>query len=209
MISIATLTAALKSWLTAEQKATSLAANRARAVERARRIAKSKLLYVLGAGGRDPKASTPFTKRNGLTGSDCVGFTSWCLGHDRYQPETFELYDGWINTDSLMADAVGARQWYERVGRPESGDVVVFPSLHKDGKRIRMGHIALVVEVPLGMPADVYSLPEVIRRDWLRIVKVIDCAAAAARKPYAVKETTAAASWDKPDAMFARCVRVP
>jgi hypothetical protein len=151
------------------------------AVERARRMAKQKTTYILGAGGRDPKASTPLTKRNGALGSDCVGFTSWCLQHDRYQPETFELYDGWINTDSLMMDA-------------------------KDGKRVRMGHIALVVEVPTEFP-DGFSFGQQDRRAWLHRVLVIDCAAASNRKPYAITETRASASWDKADAMFARCVR--
>jgi hypothetical protein len=174
------------------------------AVARARRIAAKPSTYVLGAGGRDPQASTPFTKRNGVLGSDCVGFTSWCLGHDRFQPETFDLYDGWINTDSLMADARGARQWYREVDVPAPGDVVVFPSLHAGGKRIRIGHIALVVEVPGDMPVGVWTRED--RRAWLSRVKVIDCAGAAARRPYAVKETTAAASWDKPDAMWARLV---
>jgi hypothetical protein len=179
------------------------------AVERARAMALVKSLYILGAGGRDPKAKTPLTKRLGKWGSDCIGFVLWCLGHDRYQPETFELYDGWINTDSLMMDAKGARSWYAPVAIPEPGDVVVFPSIYKDGKRIRMGHIGLVVEVPADMPENVYGLPAAERRAWLAKVIVIDCAAASARKPYAISETTAAASWDKSDAMFARCVREP
>jgi hypothetical protein len=176
------------------------------AVERARRMAKQKTTYILGAGGRDPKASTPLTKRNGALGSDCVGFTSWCLQHDRYQPETFELYDGWINTDSLMMDAKGRRSWYAPVTKPEPGDVVVYPSLYKDGKRVRMGHIALVVEVPTEFP-DGFSFGQQDRRAWLHRVLVIDCAAASNRKPYAITETRASASWDKADAMFARCVR--
>lgn len=186
-----------------------LAANRARAVERARRIAASKSTYKLGAGGRDPLAETPFTKRDGVLGSDCIGFTCWCLGHDRFQPDTFPVYDGWINTDSLMTDARDKQTWYAEVKRPEPGDVVVFPSIHKDGKRVRVGHIGLVVEAPEDMPDDVYALPAKERRAWLAKVKVIDCAGAASRKQYAVKETSAAASWDKPDAMFARCVRAP
>lgn len=187
-----------------------LAANRARAVERAHRIALNRSLYIMGAGGRDPKAETPFTKKGGLLGSDCVGFTCWCLGHDRYQT-SFPLYDGWINTDSLMSDAIGRRTWYSAIAKPEPGDVVVFPSIVKDGKRLRIGHIALVTDVPADMPDDVYALSDTERRRWLLKVKVIDCAGAHSRKlrGYAVAETTAAASWDKPDAMFARCVRAP
>src|SRR5690606_25727236 len=99
--------------------------------------------------------------------------------------------------------------WYAEVKRPEPGDGVCFPSIRKDGRRVRIGHIGLVAEVPEDMPDDVYSLPAEERRKWLARVKVIDCAGARSRKPYAVKETTAAASWDKADAMFARCVRAP
>lgn len=190
-----------------KQKVDVLAENRTRAAERARRIAAKPSLYILGAGGRDPKAETPFTRKDSQLGADCVGFTCWCLGHDRYQPATFPLYDGWINTDSLLLDANGRQTWYARVSRPEPGDVVVFPSIVKDGHRERMGHIALVVYVPSEMPGDVYTLSAGARRAWLLRVKVIDCAAASARKPYAVHETTAAASWDKPDAMFCRLVR--
>jgi hypothetical protein len=186
-----------------------LAENRTHAVERARRITKVPSFYILGAGGRSPTADTPFTVRDGRTGSDCVGFTCWCLSHDRYQPKTFTTYGGWINTDSLMMDAHGPCEWYAPQPKPEPGDVVVFPSLHHDGKMTRMGHIALVVDVPADMPDDVYALPAAERRQWLTRVRVIDCAAAHGRVPHAVSETTAAASWDKPDAMFARCLRVP
>jgi hypothetical protein len=184
-----------------------LVANRARAVARARRIARKPSTYVLGAGGRSPVVSHPFTTRGDRLGADCVGFTSWCLGHDRFQPKTFTTYGGWINTDSLMTDARGNRTWYEPIACPEPGDVVVFPSLRKDSLMTRMGHIGLIVEVPADMPENVYALPAVERRRWLGRVRVIDCAASPGRKPYAVSETVAAASWDKPDAMFARCSR--
>jgi hypothetical protein len=187
-----------------------LAINRAHAVERARRIAAKPSVYVLGAGGRDPLAETPFTVRDGRRGSDCVGFTSWCLGHDRYQPATFGLFSGWINTDSLMTDARGKQSWYAQVAKPEPGDVVVFPSILVNGDRKRMGHIALVVSVPRDFPQDFsFTMPDTVRRRWLSKVGVIDCAGSRIRKErgYAVAETTAAASWDKPDAIFARLIR--
>lgn len=185
-------------------------ANRERAVDRAQRIAAMPSRYVLGAGGRSPNAVTPFTVRDGVLGCDCVGFTSWCLGHDRYQPKTFPHYDGWINTDSLMSDARDTCTWYEPIARPEPGDVVVFPSIHRNGARVRMGHIGLVTDVPDDFPDD-FRFTQADRRSWLAHVTVIDCAGAASRRAngHAVAETTAAASWDKPDAMFARCVRVP
>ena len=189
----------LRQWLIAEKQNDP--------VERARRIAAKPSVYVLGAGGRNPKADVPFTKRDGKYGSDCVGFTCWCLGHDRYQPTSFSYYSGWINTDSLMDDARGKQSWYIEVAVPRPGDVVVFPSIYKDGARLRMGHIALVCEVPDDMPAGVWARHD--RKAWLERVKVIDCAAAKSRKLMgrAVAETTAAASWDKPDAIWARLVR--
>ncbi len=109
-----------------------------------------------------------------------------------------------------MTDTRGEQTWYEPIARPEPGDVVVFPSLrNKAGKMTRMGHIGLVVTVPTDYPSDVYAMPAGERRSWLALVGVIDCAGADSRKPYATKQTTAAASWDKPDAMFARCRRAP
>jgi CHAP domain-containing protein len=218
MWSLGQLMGALVSWLKNEQKmaaqpapADPLAANRARAVQRARLIAAGTSRYKLGAGGRSPLAMTPFTDRDGVLGCDCVGFTCWCLGHDRYQPKTFHYYDGWINTDSLMSDARGKQDWYEPARKPEPGDVVVFPSIVRNGERVRIGHIALVTSVPGDVPDDVYSLPDLERRRWLLKVGVIDCAGALSRRLHnrAVAETTAAASWDKPDAMFARCKRAP
>jgi hypothetical protein len=200
-----------KDKLTVEFRADPLADNRLRAVARARVIAARPSLYILGAGGRNPKNDTPFTLKDNRLGSDCVGFTAWCLGHDRYQPKSFPFYDGWINTDSLMMDAKAKRTWYARIGKPEPGDVVVFPSIVQDGVRKRIGHIGLVTFVPRDIPDDVYSLSDTERRRWLKQVGVIDCAGSQGRRlnGRAVAETSAAASWDKPDAMFARCTRAP
>jgi hypothetical protein len=186
-----------------------LVENRARAVQRARLMTQLPTRYVLGAGGRDPKADTPLTKRDGVLGSDCIGLTCWALGHDRYQPGSFDFYSGWINTDSMMMDARRDCTWYAPTAMPVPGDVVVFPSIIADGVRQRIGHIGLIVEVPDDLPPDVWSEPAASRRAWLQRIKVIDCASSAARRNrgHAVAETTAAASWDKPDAMFCRLVR--
>lgn len=183
-----------------------LVANRRAAVARACAAAKQPARYKLGAGGRDPLAKIPHTVRDGVIGSDCVGFTSWCLGHDRYQPKTFPRFGGWINTDSLIADARNERTWYERVSVPAPGDVVVSPSTYKDGRRVRLGHIGLVVSVPDDLPPDAFFRPD--RRELLARVQVVDCAAAASRGAHAVAATTAA-GWARPDAIWARCVRAP
>lgn len=180
------------------------------AVARARRIAAlSKSLYILGTGGRNPGAETPFTIKKGLLGSDCIGFVLWCLGLDRYQPIDgkdieYPFYDGWINTDSMLMDVHGSqiefRSVYDVDAQP--GDMVVYPSLWKDGKMIRMGHIGLIVEVGKNR-AECNSHSE-----FMKALVVIDCAAALTRKikGRAVAERNGSL-WDKPDARIVRWKR--
>lgn len=167
--------------------------------------------YKLGAGGTSPDAPTPFTVRDGVLGSDCIGFVLWCLGQPRFQ-KTFPHYGGWINTDSSIADARSTNYLWRIVNQPEPGDVVVFPSIYKDGKRARIGHIGLIVACGVDTSrwtANLWKRDKSDRATFLRHIKVIDCAAALSRRILgrAIKETTAAASWNKPDAVFLRMVK--
>lgn len=170
-----------------------------------------KAKYVLGAGGRDPNASSPFTTKDGVVGSDCVGWVLWACGIDRYQPKLFTYYDGWMNTDSIIEDAkrgVGGKLW-KLLAKPEVGCLVIFPSIHKNGKMTRMGHVGLVVEVPAEWPDDFASWPDKERKELLKLVKVIDCNASWGRKlkGKAIGQITAADLWNKPDAVFVAWVR--
>lgn len=169
-----------------------------------------KAKYILGEGGRDPNASTPFTPdKNGVVGSDCVGWVLWALGVDRYQPKLFTYYDGWMNTDSIIDDAqkgVGGRLW-KLLNKPEPGCLVIFPSLHNAaGKMTRMGHVGLVVEVPGEWPDDFASWSAKERTELLKHVKVIDCNASFARRlaGKAIGQITAADLWNKPDAVWVK-----
>lgn len=149
--------------------------------------------YVLGAGGRDPDAPAPWTRRGARYGSDCVGFVLWCWGLDRYQPATFPLYGGWINTDSALQSVRTSGQWFELVegGRAvEPGDLLVFPSvdLDHDGSRDRIGHVGLVSHVPYLWDGDVGDL------------RVIHCAASGR---VAVRESSGA-PWAGRDAFRGR-----
>lgn len=172
--------------------------------------------YILGEGGRSPLAKDCFTPdKNGNRGSDCIGFVMWCLQLDRYQPKTFRFYDGWMNTDSVMMDATsggifgeGHRIMWRKVTQPQAGDLVVFPSIHKNGKRVRVGHVGLVVEAPEIWPK--LMNPDQ-RREMLKQVKVIDCNSGWLRKlkGKAIAEITAATLWDKPDAIFVRYIEAP
>lgn len=166
-----------------------------------------KAKYILGEGGREPTNATPFTPdKKGTLGSDCVGWVLWCLGIDRYQPKLFTYYDGWMNTDSIIDDAksgVGGKLW-KLLKRPEVGSLIIFPSLRSGGKMTRMGHVGLVVEVPAEWPDDFMSWSPKERTSLLKLVKVIDCNASFARRVSgkAIGVGTAAALWDKPDAVF-------
>lgn len=103
-------------------------------------------------GGKDPTAIDPFDRWNkpGETfinrTADCIGGMTWCGGFDRYQPQRFShLYDGWINTDSMIEDAHGPRKCFHVLDRPEPGCFVVFAS-GSAGHAI--GHIGGITDVP-------------------------------------------------------------
>lgn len=180
------------------------------AVLRALAIAKmDRSVYKLGAGGKDPEDAEPFTDLGTIYGSDCVGFVLWCLGLDRFQEKLFPLYGGWINTDSIMLDAARDQSFFEFTDKPESGDLVVFPSIMKNGKRIRIGHVAIVTSVDVdtrNWTDHLWERGSKDRATFLSRVNVVDCAGNFRRKlrGKAVQLTTAAASWNKPDARFVR-----
>lgn len=169
--------------------------------------------YYLGAGGRDPSKATCATVRDGITGSDCVGFVMWALGIDRYQPSRFGYYGGWMNTDSVIYDATdvkgrktGFSRAWDRLSRPEPGALVIFPSLYKNGKRTRIGHVGLIVEVPAEWPDNLSEWSDKERRNLLNLVKVIDCNASLARrlKGKAIGMNTMGALWSGHDVVIAK-----
>lgn len=159
------------------------------AVERAKRISLGLAKYILGSGGRNPQAENPFTSKKGILGSDCIGFVLWCWGLDRYQPADgkdidYPFYEGWINTDSMLMDVDKDQTLFEEIDQPFPGCAVVYPSIWKNGKMIRMGHIGLVVETPSQWPTreDWKKLSVKERKSWMKKVTVIDCAGAVTRK---------------------------
>ncbi len=121
----------------------------AQAVGRAKAAAAANLTkYKLGAGGKDPEGYPGAT-------SDCVGFTCWASGIDRYQVGNFPVYDGWINTDSAIEEAERkytakkpqAKLSFKSLGPDEKvqpGDWVCFPSISMAGKRARIGHVGII-----------------------------------------------------------------
>lgn len=103
-------------------------------------------------GGKDPTAPDPADRwsKPGSTfvnrTSDCMGGAAWCSGFDRLQEERFgHLYDGWINTNSMILDASGPRRCFVPLERPEPGCLVVCKSGSPGHK---VGHVGVVVSVP-------------------------------------------------------------
>lgn len=100
--------------------------------------------YVMGAGGNNPSAKGPGTAPG--VSSDCVGFVAWACGFDRYQPGRFEYYGGWINTDSMLLDATGKQGFFKPMLELIYPHLIVYPSTFREGKRVRVGHVGLVVD---------------------------------------------------------------
>jgi hypothetical protein len=100
-------------------------------------------------GGADPNVGYPQDKQTG--GCDCIGFAAWCAGFDRYQPKKFPLYDGYINTDSMIEEAVQSKpggHWFETLPNPEPGCFIVAASFWKKlplPRRV-IGHIGVVTD---------------------------------------------------------------
>lgn len=118
-------------------------------------------------GGADPNATSPWTITPDGKGvihksCDCIGCALWARGLDRYQPTRFaHLYGGYINTDSLLMDALGvravtgvgsdepARKLFSPASSLRRGTWVVFPSRYVNGRRVATtwGHIMTIVNV--------------------------------------------------------------
>ena len=139
-------------------------------------------------GGKDPTAAHPGSTSYGerTWTADCMGFVAWCMGFDRYQPQGFPLWSGWINGASAIADSKKDRLYFKDSGQePLPGDVVVY-----GGYGGKIGHIGLVVSVPEGWQKDVYSGSKAAH--WAK-VGVVHCSAGHQRKlGYAVAEDNAA-----------------
>lgn len=152
-------------------------------------------------GGKDPRAPDPadrwqkpgstFTNRT----SDCIGGASWEGGWDRFQPQRFPIYGGWINTDSMRMECrrvIGKkspRRCFERVEAPVLGGYVVFES-GAGGHPV--GHIG---GTPLGAP-DGWNPSDRASWDALEVVDI------AARTPRPANKLTTGRGWFAKDAYF-------
>lgn len=142
--------------------------------------------YLVGAGGRNAAARTPDSVVRGRRGCDYAGFLAWCLGYDRHQ-RGFTPGSDWISADSMICEAETQGAWFRALAAPELGSVLAYCSieLERDGRRDRIGHAALVVELP-----ERWTVTEAA---WAAL-RIIHCAPSIQRRRgYAIDETHAAA----------------
>ena len=101
-------------------------------------------------GGDDPLAEHCADVSYGgrtLT-ADCIGFALYCAGIARRQPGFKGSRGEWLNTDSVLDDAHGAQVFFRTLKPGEKarpGDLVVTRSKFLLGKRIRAGHIEMLL----------------------------------------------------------------
>lgn len=124
--------------------------------------------YGLGCGGRDPKAPDPWGIYQGRKGEaparvaarralgrvwlDCSGGLAYWWGETRRDSADGEdEIDGdWLACDPLHADATGPQRFVRSTPAAElrPGDGLVYAGAYKDGRRVKIGHCALVIARP-------------------------------------------------------------
>jgi hypothetical protein len=168
------------------------------------------LYYLLKEhnGGKDPTAADPadwWSKPGSSTVNvtcDCIGGASWCGGWDRYQPVRFShIYDGWINTDSMIMDARGPRRCFIPLERPEPGRFLVCAS-GSPGHQV--GHISVCVGYKL-------AEWEPKARECWEAIQVVDVAARRNPdgSPARANRRTTGRGWYGTGALFTRSIMAP
>jgi LysM repeat protein len=112
-------------------------------VARAKSAINQAIGYKLGHGGMHPDHNLP--TKTGLC--DCSGFTAWVFGVKRETDIPFyHRFNGWINTDSMVADIQSSVGIFESIDIPEPGCIVVYGRQ----RRGTYGHVGIVSEVKNG-----------------------------------------------------------
>lgn len=138
-------------------------------VARARSAVGLGIKYRLGSGGMKPSEDYPSNISNEC---DCSGFVCWTLGISRYQP-AYPFNGGWVNTDSMVADAYSAVGFFAMI-LPRPGAVIVYG---RKGKTV--GHCGIISGVD----------------SQGRVTKVIHCSAGNYRRTGDAIAETDAALW--------------
>lgn len=149
-------------------------------------------------GGKDPRRPDPFDRwrKPGSTfvnrTADCIAGQAWAGGWDRFQRDRFaHIYKGWINTDSMIMDALGPQRCFVPLDQPEDGSYVVCAS-GTPGHDV--GHIGGIPKAPTG------GFDRKDRRAW-EAIGVVDVASRGATR---ANRRTTARGWYGTGAVFVR-----
>lgn len=131
----------------------------AEAIERARKFCGVGGQYLLGTGDYWPHkqagkpVDVPWTAKNGKWGTDCAGFAicyAWKLQRHRpgFNKGRWATVSDDINTDSCLEDATHKQELFQVVTTPRPGDLVLYASVRRSGRRILVGHVGFIEAVP-------------------------------------------------------------
>jgi hypothetical protein len=102
-------------------------------------------------GGKDPTASHCADVSYGgrtLT-ADCTGFALYCAGIARVQPGYKGRNGAHLNTDAVLDDAHGQQKFFRlSMHDARRGDLVVMRGKYLLGKRVKAGHIEMLLRPP-------------------------------------------------------------
>jgi cell wall-associated NlpC family hydrolase len=165
--------------------------NEEKTLERARAALalKEPVRYLLGAGGKDPRRTTP-----AVAGAcDCSGFVAWCLGTPRKLPKPvpqsmLDYNGGWLSTSGIHHDATGAEAKFreENAGwGARLGGLLVYPDWKDAGNRKRQGHVAVISEVVDGV-----------------VTKIIHCSMSNQKGGKSAIQETGPKAFDRADAIY-------
>lgn len=84
---------------------------------------------------------------------DCAGFAicwAWKLRRGRrgFNVGPWATVSNDINSDSFLEDAEHKQELSSVVKTPRVGDLLIYPSYRKSGKRLLIGHVGIVESVP-------------------------------------------------------------
>lgn len=184
-------------------------------------------------GGKDPRSAHPASAYNSpilkrlVNVCDCSGFTAWVQGYSRLQdgrgefpafPDTPSVAGGYINTDSMIEEALGFNRrkglapyaggrWFSVLAHPIVGCIVVY---HKrvDSSPLwkmnpKVGHVGVVTEVPAEQyeekDREMYFKPNT--RNHKQGIQVVHCSGVDKTGGTAVRETDGRI-WAKKGALF-------
>lgn len=110
--------------------------------------------YILGGGNHKGATRVNVDGKPSALGYDCWGFAwSYCYEEPRtvqgFNRGSWSTVSDAINCDSACEEAEHIGKRFQVVLTPRVGDLLVMPSIRdKNNKRIRMGHVWIVVGVP-------------------------------------------------------------